>query len=144
MNNISTKAQDQEESTGTSVYHRDKQMNEIKKKIEENRQKMFTNRSALKKYAKTNSNPHVNEIIKKYDEYYHEFKTNIKLQIRALEEIIKHLNNVLEEHESSKNDLDLDLNINVDVDDLLHRTEIQLKKDKKTIMKEIENLKKLL
>ena len=144
MNNISTQAQDQEESTGTSVYHRDKRMNEIQKKIEENRQKMFTNRSALKKYAKTNSNTHVNEIIKKYDEYYHEFKTNIKLQIRALEEIIKHLNNVLEEHESSKNDLDLDLNINVDGHDLLHRTEMQLKKDKKTIMKEIENLKKLL
>jgi adenylosuccinate synthase len=144
MNNISTQAQGQEESTGTSVYHRDKRMNEIQKKIEENRQKMFTNRLALKKYAKTNSNPHVNETIKKYDEYYHEFKTNIKLQIRALEEIIKHLNNVLEEHESSNNDLDLDLNINVDVGDLLHRTKIQLKKDKKTIMKEIENLKKLL
>ena len=80
----------------------------------------------------------------KYKTFYEQFKTNIKLQIRALEEIIKHLNNVLEEHESSKNDLDLDLNINVDGDDLLHRTEMQLKKDKKTIMKEIENLKKLL
>ena len=134
--------QDEDESTGTFVYHRDKQINEIQKKMEENRQKMLKNRLALKKYAKTNSNPHVNEIIKKYDEYYHEFKTNIKLQIRALEEIIKHLNNVLEEHESSSNDLDL--NINVDVNDLFHRTKVQLKKDKKTIMKEIENLKKLL
>lgn len=134
--------QDQDESTGTLVYHRDKQMNDIQKKMEENRQKMLKNRLALKKYAKTNSNPHVNEIVKKYDEYYHEFKTNIKLQILALEEIIKHLNNVLEEHESSSNDLDL--NIDVDVDDLLHRTKLQLKKDKKTMMKEIENLKKLL
>lgn len=134
--------QDQDESTGTSVYNRDKQMIEIQKKMEENIQKMLKNRLALKKYAKTNSNPHINEIVKKYDEYYHDFKTNIKLQIRALEEIIKHLNNVLEEHESSSNDLDL--NINVDVDDLFHRTKVQLKKDKKTIMKEIENLKKLL
>ena len=132
----------QDESTGTSVYHRDKQMNEIQKKMEENRQKILKNRLALKKYAKTNSNPHVNEIVKKYDEYYHELKTNIKLQIRALEEIMKHLDDVLEEHVNSSNDLEL--NINVDVDDLLHRTKIQLKKDKKTIMKEIENLKKLL
>lgn len=129
-------------STGTSVYHRDKQMNEIQKKMEENRQKILKNRLALKKYAKTNANPHINEIVKKYDEYYHELKTNIKLQIRALEEIIKHLDDVLEEHVNSNNDLEL--NINVDVGDLLHRTEIQLKKDKKTIMKEIENLKKLL
>lgn len=136
--------QDQDESTGTSVYHRDKQMIEIQKKMEENRQKMLKNRLALKKYAKTNSNPHVNEIVKKYDEYYHELKTNIKLQIRALEEIIKHLDDVLEEHVNSSNDNDLELNINVDVDDLLHRTKIQLEKDKKTIMKEIENLKKLL
>ena len=129
-------------STGTSVYHRDKQMNEIQKKMEENRQKILKNRLALKKYAKTNTNPHINEIVKKYDEYYHELKTNIKLQIRALEEIIKHLDDVLEEHVNSNNDLEL--NINVDVGDLLHRTKIQLKKDKKTIMKEIENLKKLL
>lgn len=129
-------------STGTSVYHRDKQMNEIQKKMEENRQKILKNRLALKKYAKTNANPHINEIVKKYDEYYHELKTNIKLQIRALEEIIKHLDDVLEEHVNSNNDLEL--NINVDVGDLLHRTKIQLKKDKKTIMKEIENLKKLL
>lgn len=129
-------------STGTSVYHRDKQMNEIQKKMEENRQKILKNRLALKKYAKTNTNPHINEIVKKYDQYYHELKTNIKLQIRALEEIIKHLDDVLEEHVNSNNDLEL--NINVDVGDLLHRTKIQLKKDKKTIMKEIENLKKLL
>lgn len=129
-------------STGTSVYHRDKQVNEIQKKMEENRQKILKNRLALKKYAKTNTNPHINEIVKKYDEYYHELKTNIKLQIRALEEIIKHLDDVLEEHVNSNNDLEL--NINVDVGDLLHRTKIQLKKDKKTIMKEIENLKKLL
>jgi hypothetical protein len=141
MNNISIQSKS-DESTGMLVYHRDKQMNEIQKKIEENRQKMFTNRLALKKYAKTNSNPHINEIIKKYDEYYNEFKTNIKLQIRALEQIMKHLNDVIEEqYKQSTSD---DLDINVDIDDLFHRTKLQLKKDKKVIMKEIENLKKLL
>lgn len=136
MNNIST----QDESTGIVVYNRDHRMNEIKKKIEENRKKMFKNRLALKKYAKTNSNPHVNDILKKYDEYYDEFKTNIKLQIRALEQIMKHLNSVIEEQYKQSSNSDLD----IDVDDLLHRTKLQLKKDKKMIMKEIENLKKLL
>lgn len=143
MNNISKQAEAEadaeykDESTGTFVYHRDKRMNDIQKKMEENRKKILNNRLALKKYAKTNSNPHINEIVKKYDEYYDEFKTNIKLQIRALEEIVKHLNNVLEEQYNKSS-------IDVDFDDLLRRTEIQLKKDKKTIMKEIENLKKLL
>ena len=36
--------------------------------------------------------------LKKYDEYYHEFKTNVKMQIRALEEIMRHLNDVLKEY----------------------------------------------
>jgi hypothetical protein len=72
-------------------------MNEIQQKIEENRNKMFEKRLALKKYAKTHdsNDHHIKEIVKKYDEYYHEYKTNVKLQIRALEEIIKHLNYVV-------------------------------------------------
>ena len=101
----------EDDSTGISVYKRDKQMSEIQQKMEENRKKMFEKRLALKKYAKTHdSNHHIKEIVKKYDEYYNEYKTNIKLQIRALEEIIKHLNDVLKEQEQNLNeDLDLDL-----------------------------------
>jgi len=125
------------DSTGLSVYKRDKQMNEIQQKIEENRKKMFEKRLALKKYAKTHdSNHHIKEIVKKYDEYYHEYKTNVKLQIRALEEIIKHLNYVVEE-QSQNEDLDSD-------DDLVSRNKSQLKKDKTMILKEIDNLRKLL
>ena len=125
------------ESTGVSVYKRDKQMNEIQQKIEENRKKMFEKRLALKKYAKTHdSNDHIKEIIKKYDEYYHEYKTNVKLQIRALEEIIKHLNDVLKEN--AQNDGD------INIDDAVSINNSQIKKDKTMIMKEIEKLKKLL
>jgi len=125
-------------STGVSVYKKDKQMNEIQEKIEENRRKMFEKRLALKKYAKTHdSNHHINEIVKKYDEYYHDFKTNVKLQIRALEEIIKHLNYVVEEQIQNGN---YDINLN----ELVSISKLQLKKDKKMILKEIDNLRKML
>ena len=126
------------ESTGLSVYKRDKQMNEIQEKLEENRKKMLRNRLELKKYAKTNSeyNPRVNEIVKKYDEYYHEFKTNVKMQIRALEEIMKHLNDVLKEHIQNHGD--------INIDDTVSRNKSQLRRDKTMIMKEIEKLQKLL
>jgi hypothetical protein len=126
-----------DDSTGVSVYKRDKQMNEIQEKIEENKKQMFEKRLALKKYAKTHdSNDHIKEIIKKYDEYYHEYKTNVKLQIRALEEIIKHLNDVLKEN--AQNDGD------INIDDAVSINNSQIKKDKTMIMKEIEKLKKLL
>ena len=125
-----------DDSTGVSVYKRDKQMNEIQQKIEENRKKMFEKRLALKGYAKTHdSNHHIKEIVKKYDDYYHEFKTNVTLQIRALEQIVKHLNDVLKEQ---------NLNEDLDSDDLVSRNKSQLNKDKRMIMREIENLKKLL
>ena len=127
---------DDDNSTGVSVYKRDKQMNEIQEKIEENRKKMLEKRLALKKYAKTNSNPRVNEIVKKYDEYYHEFKTNVKLQIRALEEIMRHLNDVAEEQIRNSND--------INIDDLVSISKSQLKKDKVKVLKEIKQLGKLL
>ena len=127
------------ESTGVSVYKRDKQMNEMQEKLEENRKKMLRNRLELKKYAKTNSNsnPHVNEIVKKYDEYYHEFKTNVKMQIRALEEIMRHLNDVLKEYIQNHGDINID-------DDAVSINKSQLRRDKIMIMKEIKKLEKLL
>jgi len=125
-----------DESTGMSVYKRDKKMNEIQQKLEDNRKKMFEKRLALKKYAKTHgSDHHVNEIIKKYDDYYYEYKENIKLQIRALEEIIKHLDDILEEQ--SKNE-------DLDEEELVSRNKMNIKKDKMAIIKEIKNFKKLL
>ena len=125
-----------DESTGMSVYKRDKKMNEIQQKLEDNRKKMFEKRLALKKYAKTHgSDHHVNEIIKKYDDYYYEYKENIKLQIRALEEIIKHLDDILEEQ--SKNE-------DLDAEELVSRNKMNIKKDKMAIIKEIKTLKKLM
>ena len=97
---------------------------------------MFETRLALKKYAKTHgSDHHVNEIIKKYDDYYYEYKENIKLQIRALEEIIKHLDDILEEQ--SKNE-------DLDEEELVSRNKMNIKKDKMAIIKEIKTLKKLM
>jgi hypothetical protein len=78
----------------------------------------------------------VNEIIKKYDEYYHEFKTNVKLQIRALEEIMRHLNDVAEEHIQNSSD--------INIDELVSISKSQLKKDKIKVLKEIKQLGKLL
>jgi hypothetical protein len=99
---------------------------------------MFEKRLALKKYAKMHdSNHHIKEIIKKYDEYYHEYKTNVKLQIRALKEIIKHLDDVLKEQEQI-------LNEDLYSDELVSRNKLQLKQDKTMILKEIDHLKKLL
>lgn len=125
------------DSTGLSTYERDKQMTEIQKKIEENRRKIFEKRLALKKYIKVyDSNPHVKEIIKKYDEYYHDYKTNIKLQIRALEEIIKHLSHVLKEEEQNED---------LEAEELSYKNKIQqIKKDKTAVLEEINNLKKLV
>jgi uncharacterized membrane protein YgaE (UPF0421/DUF939 family) len=135
MNDTLIKAEPNE-STGEYVYKRDKQMNDIQQKIEENRKKMFEKRLALKKYIKTHgSNPHMNEIVKKYDAYYYEYKENIKLQIRALEEILKHLDDILEEQ--SKND-------DLDAEELISRNKMTIKKDKMAIVKEIKNLKKLM
>ena len=127
-----------DDSTGVSVFKKDSEMNEIQEKIEENRKNMLRNRLELKKYTKTNSNynPHVNEIVKKYDEYYHEFKTNVKMQIRALEEIMRHLNDVLKEHIQNHGD--------INIDDVVSINKSQLRRDKTIIMKEIEKLKKLL
>ena len=137
MNGVNDNDNDSD-STGVSVFKRDKQMNEIQEKLEENRRKMLRNRLELKKYSKmnSNSNPHVNEIVKKYDEYYHEFKTNVKMQIRALEEIMRHLNDVLKEHIQNHGD--------INIDDAVSINKSQLRRDKTMIMKEIEKLQKLL
>ena len=76
-------------------------------------------------------------LVKVYDEYYHTFKTNIKLQISALERIVKHLNKMMEEEKYNEDTTEYD-----DINNIMPMH--QLKKDKKMIMKEIQTLKKLL
>jgi hypothetical protein len=122
------------ETDAKQLFKRDMHLNQIKNKLEENRKKMLGNRLLLKQTSKTN--PHLGGLVKVYDEYYHTFKTNIKLQISALERIVKHLNKMMEEEKYNEDTEYEDAN--------RKNTTRQLKKDKTMIMKEIEALKKLL
>ena len=122
------------ETDAKQLFKRDMHLNQIKNKLEENRKKMLGNRLLLKQTSKTN--PHLGGLVKVYDEYYHSFKTNIKLQISALERIVKHLNKMMEEEKYNEDTEYEDAN--------RKNTTRQLKKDKTMIMKEIEALKKLL
>ena len=123
------------ETDAKQLFKRDMHLNQIKNKLEENRKKMLGNRLLLKQTSKTN--PHLGGLVKVYDEYYHTFKTNIKLQISALERIVKHLNKMMEEEKYNED--------TTEYDDINRKnTTRQLKKDKTMIVKEIETLKKLL
>jgi hypothetical protein len=122
------------ETDAKQLFKRDMHLNQIKNKLEENRKKMLGNRLLLKQTSKTN--PHLGGLVKVYDEYYHSFKTNIKLQVSALERIVKHLNKMMEEEKYNEDTEYEDAN--------RKNTTRQLKKDKTMIVKEIETLKKLL
>ena len=122
-------------SDAMELFKRDMHLNQIKNKLEENRKKMLGNRLLLKQTSKTN--PHLGGLVKVYDEYYHTFKTNIKLQISALERIVKHLNEMMNEEKYNEDTTEYD-----DINSIIPTR--QLKKDKTMIMKEIQTLKKLL
>ena len=87
---------------------------------------MLGNRLLLKQTSKTNS--HLGGLVKVYDEYYHTFKTNIKLQISALERIVKHLNEMMKEEKYNEDTTEYD-----DINSIIPTR--QLKKDKTMIMK---------
>ena len=120
-------------SDAMELFKRDAHLNQLKNKLEENRKKMLGNRLLLKQTSKIN--PHLGGLVKVYDEYYNTFKTNIKLQISALERIVKHLNEMMEKEKYNEDAEDAE-----DVDKNMTR---QLKKDKKMMMKELQTLKKL-
>ena len=126
------------ETDAKQLFKRDMHLNQIKNKLEENRKKMLGNRLLLKQTSKTN--PHLGGLVKVYDEYYHTFKTDIKLQISALERIVKHLNKMMEEH-AEYADYDTDI---IHINNKNKNMTRQLKKDKTMIVKEIKTLKKLL
>jgi len=123
------------ETDAKQLFKRDMHLNQIKNKLEENRKKMLGNRLLLKQTSKTN--PHLGGLVKVYDEYYHSFKTNIKLQVSALERIVKHLNKMTEEEKNNEDTTEYE-------DANRKNTTRQLKKDKTMIVKEIQTLKKLL
>jgi hypothetical protein len=76
-------------NTALSLFNRDARMHVLKCKQDENRNKILRNRLFIKKQSQ--SNPHLEEIAKRYDDYYEEFKNKIVMQIGALERLLKYL-----------------------------------------------------
>jgi len=82
-----------ESNTGSdaalSLFNRDARMHILKCKQEENRNKILRNRIFIRKQSQ--SNPHLEDIVNRYDDYYEEFKNKMVMQIGALERLLKYL-----------------------------------------------------
>ena len=82
-----------ESNTGSdaalSLFNRDARMHILKCKQDENRNKILRNRIFIRKQSQ--SNPHLEDIVKRYDGYYEEFKNKMVMQIGALERLLKYL-----------------------------------------------------
>ena len=84
------------EHDSIELFKRDARMHILKCKHEENQNKILKRRLIIRKQLQ--SNPHLADIVRMYDDYYEEFKTKIIMQIGALERLLKYLKNL----ESSK------------------------------------------
>jgi hypothetical protein len=84
------------EPDALELFKRDARMHICKYKHEENRNNILRNRLIIRKQSKLN--PYLDDIVRRYDDYYEEFKTKITMQIEALERLLKYLKNL----ESSK------------------------------------------
>ena len=84
------------EHDSIELFKRDARMHICKCKHEENQNKILKRRLIIRKQLQ--SNPHLADIVRMYDDYYEEFKTKIIMQIGALEKLLKYLKNL----ESSK------------------------------------------
>jgi len=82
----------EEQDTALSLFNRDARMHILKCKQDETRNKILRNRLFIKKQSQ--SNPHLEDIVRRYDGYYEEFKNKIVMQIRALERLLKYLKNL--------------------------------------------------
>lgn len=82
----------EEPDAALSLFNRDARMHILKCKQEETRNKILKNRLFIKKQSQ--SNPHLEDIVRRYDDYYEEFKNKIVMQIRALERLLKYLKNL--------------------------------------------------
>lgn len=82
----------EEPDAALSLFNRDARMHILKCKQEETRNKILRNRLFIKKQSQ--SNPHLEDIVRRYDDYYEEFKNKIVMQIRALERLLKYLKNL--------------------------------------------------
>ena len=72
-----------------SLFNRDARMHICKCKQDENRNKILRNRLFIRKQLQ--SNPHLEDIVRRYDEYYEECKNKMVMQIGALERLLKYL-----------------------------------------------------
>lgn len=90
------------ESDALQVFNRDAWMHILKCKHDENRNNILKNRLVIKQHAK--SNPYLDEIVKRYDDYYEGFKNKIMMQIGALERLLKYLKDLeLSNSETTRN-----------------------------------------
>lgn len=77
------------EPDAVELFKRDARMHICKCKHEENRNNILRNRLIIRKQSKTN--PYLYDIVKRYDDYYENFKNKIIMQIEALERLLKYL-----------------------------------------------------
>jgi hypothetical protein len=90
--------EDNSEPDALELFKRDARMHICKCKHEENRNNILRNRLIIRKQLKFN--PYLDEIVKRYDEYYEDFKNKIMMQIEALERLLEYLKD-LEAHKST-------------------------------------------
>ena len=77
------------ESDAVELFKRDARMHICKYKHHQNRNNILKNRLVIRKQLQTN--PYLDDIVRKYDDYYEEFETKMTMQIRALERLLKYL-----------------------------------------------------
>lgn len=160
------------ESDAVELFKRDARMHICKYKHHENRNNILNNRLVVRKQLQ--SNPYLDDIVRKYDDYYEEFKTKITMQIGALERLLKYLKDLEaskskcktgDRHYHNHNHYHYD-DAGAHEDDLDDRDDLDdqdsssygksvkmkrkapivaaIKKDQKMIFKEIRNLKNVL
>ena len=77
------------ESDAVELFNRDARMHICKCKHHENRNNILRNRLIIRKQSQ--SNPYLDDIVRRYDDYYEEFKNKITMQIGALERLLEYL-----------------------------------------------------
>ena len=157
------------ESDAVELFKRDALVHICKCKHEENRNNILRKRLIIRKQSK--SNHYLNDIVRRYDGYYEEFKNKITMQIGALERLLEYLKDLEaskskvrtgDRHYHNHNHYHYD-DAGAHEDDLDDRDDrdssnygksverknkapiiAAIKKDQKMIFKEIRNLKNVL
>jgi hypothetical protein len=160
------------ESDAVELFKRDARMHICKYKHHENRNNILKTRLVVRKQLQ--SNPYLDDIVRRYDDYYEEFKNKITMQIGALERLLeylkdleaskskvrtgnRHYHNHNHYHYDDAGSYDDNLDDRDDLDDqdsssygksvkMKRKAPIvaAIKRDQKMIFKEIRNLKNVL